>query len=245
MKRNRKIALCLLLALAGATSLRLLPASAQDIGAKLSAARMGEIEPGRYQAGDRVDFFLEPVGDRFLLKFADSAEIFLLTSERTSLGGRLLRYDTGTTAIQVSGLGSLTLYPEGTPNGLPAVLTGEAPKFLPETISLTQLQNAAQDVGHRLNIVVAADWAVFAVDPGGRTFGFEALENFAAGAERTIKQRGHFVPGVDTVQLQLGIGPTLLLGGKRLMLGFRPDQGFAGRMSSRAVTQTLNGMLGK
>ena len=212
----------------------IIPAAAQDIAAKLSAARMGDIEPGLYQAGDRIDFLLTPIGDRYLFKLADSNEVYVLTTDRMAQGGRVLKYDTGATAVQVSGLGSLTLYPEGAPNGLPAVLTGEPTKFVPETVSLLQLQNAAQDVGRRLNVTVAADWTVFAVDAGARTFGLEALENFDQGAQHFLKQRGHLAPKIDTLQLQAGIGPTLLTGGKRLLLGFRPDQGYAGRLSSRA-----------
>ena len=65
---------------------------------KLSAARVGDVEPGTYVAGDQVRFSLDPYGDKYLLRFDGDPEVFVLYTDHVSLGGRMLKYDSGATA---------------------------------------------------------------------------------------------------------------------------------------------------
>lgn len=245
MSHIRKTAFCLAAALLLAAGFNHWPALAQSIGAQLSAKRLGDVEPGQYQAGDRMDFVLAPEGDRYLLKYAGKPEVFVLSADRGSAGGRILKYDSGTMAAQITGFGALTLYPEEAPNGLPAVRMGDAPQPALETVSLAQLQNAAQETGANLKVAIAAEWVLFAVDPLVRAVGLEAMQNVEQGIERFIAQRGRaaFAQRVEIVRLQPSMRPSLLLAGKTLMVGFNQEQRFDGRLSSRAVAQTLNGML--
>ena len=43
------------------------------MSARLSAEKVGDVETGSYSAGDKLDFTLEPYGDKYLLRFADRA----------------------------------------------------------------------------------------------------------------------------------------------------------------------------
>src|ERR1700722_6940713 len=77
--------------------------SGDPMSARLSAEKVGDVETGTFSTGDNnLSFSLAPYGDRYLLRFADSPESYVLTVERVLLGGRILRYDTGVTALRVS-----------------------------------------------------------------------------------------------------------------------------------------------
>ncbi len=223
----------------------LLPVSAQDIGSKLSADRLGEIEPGYYEAGDRIDFVLVPLDDRYLLKFDGQDEVFVLQTARGSVGGRVLKYDTGDMAVQVAGWGGITLYTEEAPNGLPAVRLGDAPALEFEPVSLAQLQRAANDVAHGLNLQLEADWSAFAADPRARAVALEALMNTRKGVGAFASSHGKapFERQVTSIKLVPNTKPALSLTGKTLAVGFAPTEGYPGRLSSHAVVETLNGLM--
>lgn len=226
-----------------------IPAMGQNnnIATRLSAERLGGIAPGQYQAGDRVNFVLFDDGSRYLLKIAPGNEVFVLTADRGSAGGRILKYDSGAMALQVASFGAITLYPDDAPNGLPAERTGDAPKPVPDLVSLTQMQTTADNVGRNLKVVIAANWDYFAADTAARAIGQEALENAEAGITRFIAQRGRaaFAQSVETIRLEPNMSPRLMMAGKTLMIGLNQAQGFAGRLSSRNVAQTLNGLIPK
>src|SRR6185312_3035564 len=91
----RAISILLGLALLGASG-----AMAQEpmdpLAARLSAERVGDVAAGDYSAADELNFTLLPYSDKYLLRFDNSPENFVLTSDRVALGGRELKYDTGT-----------------------------------------------------------------------------------------------------------------------------------------------------
>ena len=98
------------------------PAVAEDsLSAKLESRRIGAVEPGIYQAGDNLIFSLAHWNDKYLLRFEGDPEIYVLYPASTTMGGRILKYDTNATAISVSGWGGITIYTDTNPSGLPAV----------------------------------------------------------------------------------------------------------------------------
>src|SRR5271166_5238180 len=118
-------------------------AAAQDsLESRLFADRVGYIAPGAYLAGDRVPFTLDTAGSEYLLRFAGSPEVFVLYADRVSLGGRVLKYDSGETALKVSGWGGMTLYTDAVPGGLPAERSGDSTPPAPASVSISDIQNA-------------------------------------------------------------------------------------------------------
>ena len=89
----------------------------------------------------------------YLLRFAGRAENFVLKMDRGSLGAKMLKYDTGTTAIRVSVWGGMTLYTQDAPQGVPATYQGAAPA--PDTLSVSadELQTAFGDEASHLTYV--------------------------------------------------------------------------------------------
>src|SRR4029077_7052720 len=70
-----------------------------QLGIRMMQERIGDVRPGSYSAGDKLKFTLTHYLDRYLLHFLGESEIFVLTADHASLGGRVLKYDSGTTAL--------------------------------------------------------------------------------------------------------------------------------------------------
>jgi Domain of unknown function (DUF4908) len=219
---------------------------------RLSADRLGYIQSGAYLAGDRVGFSVDPAGPNYLLRFDGSPEVFVLYSDNASLGGRVLKYDSGETALQVSGWGGITLYTDTDPAGLPAVRVGDSSAPMPAPASIMDMQNAAQDDAEhlayvrRLNLAFTADWNALAGNAPTRAIALDALENVARGLDRFGRSaQGHdaLMRRVSTVMLTIAGRPTITLSGRTLVVTFDPGRGYEGRASSRAIARGLGALL--
>jgi hypothetical protein len=226
-----------------------LAAGAQDsIAQRLNTDRVGYLEPGTYVAADRIQFSLDALGANYLLRISGSPEIFVLYQDRASMGGRILKYDSGETALSVSGWGGLTLYVPSAPGGLPAERTGDSAMPAPYPVSLADVQSAAADEAqhlsytHRLNVGFTANWNSLSDDPGARAFALDTMENTARGLDRFTASgagREAIARRVDMVSLAEGPRPTITLNGRMLVVTFNPGRGYVGRASSRAIARAL------
>ena len=223
----------------------------EALEARLSSDRLGRIESGTYLAGDRISFALDTSGANYLLSFSGSPEFFVLHADTASLGGRVLKYDTGETALQVSGWGALTLYTDNNTSGLPAVRTGDftTPAF--PAVSLNEIQDVAaensSELGslERVAISFNVEWATLANSGQARAIALDALENVARGIERFcrgVHRHDVFARRIATVTLAMAGRPTVTLEGKNLFVTFDPDLGYEGRVSSRSIAFAI-GML--
>ena len=257
--RTKVAILTLLLA---STSLALAPAWAQPdappgtppgMASRLAAERVGPLQPGLYSAGDG-NFTLAPYGaGKYLLRFSGRAENFVLNMDRGSLGAKLLKYDTGTTAIRVSVWGGMTLYTQDAPQGVPATYQGVAPA--PDTLSVSagELQNAFGDEASHLTyvqniaITFSADPAVLSADAETRGRAFDALTNAAMGIERFLAANpaGHRILAkrINSVKVAEGGKPTITISGQTLLVSFVPGEGHEGHASSLAIQQELSKLL--
>jgi hypothetical protein len=229
-------------------------ALAQSMSDRLSADRTGDIQEGNYAAGDSVKFTLDPYGEKYLLRIADDREVYVLSSDRASLGGHVLKYDSGTTALLISGWGGMTLYTDAQPDGLPAVRDDLPPT--PPTlaqVSLSDVQRAAQDEAqhlayvHQLNLNFSADWAALGTDTPKRALAFDVLQNAARGLERFAASptaRAALAHKIDSVKIEAAPHSATSLSGRTLIVSFNSEGGFAGRESSRAIARDLSKLLG-
>lgn len=176
----------------------------------------------------------------------------MLYADHGALGGRILKFDSGETALNVAGWGGMTLYTDQAPQGLPAVRTGDALPPQPPNVSTQDIQAAAGDEAERLayvrriNVQFTADWNALNENPLTRGFAFDTMENTARGIERFSgggAQREAFVRHVSSVMIVQGSRPTLGLSGRTLMVSFNPGLGFAGRASSHAIARALGNVL--
>jgi hypothetical protein len=210
--------------------------------------RFGFVQIGEFQAGDDARFSLSRYRGQYLLRFNGEPEVFVLYDVSGSLGGRVLRYDSGAIAIQIAGWGAMTVYPDNKPEGLPAMRTGDAPSPSLPIVSQSQLMGAADDEASHLAYVrglhftFTADWNAMANDGGTRSVAYDALENAARGIARFAASpagRDVFAQKVASVRLQTSPKPLIQLVGNVLIVTFNPGQGYMGRASSRAIAFAL------
>lgn len=221
---------------------------------RLLSGRLGSVQDGAYTAGDKIHFQLERTGRDFLLRFDDDPETFVLYADRTSMGGRVLKYDSGETAIRVAGWGALTLYTDAQPNGLPAMRSGDAPPLSGDAVSVQNVQFLAAQEAERLNrvrrlhIAFVVDWSALETDAALCSAASNALENAARGIERFVhdgRSRKELTSHVRTVTLATARKPMLTLQDKTLIVTFNPERGYSGSASSRAVARALGVVLAK
>jgi hypothetical protein len=244
----RRIALCCALLLPA--SLLAVPALAagndDPMSAKLSSERIGDVETGDYSAGDNLHFTLIGYGDKFLLRYASSPEIFVLYPDRASLGGQVLKYDSGVTLLRVSVWGGMTIYTDSDPGGLPTTRNGDPSNLTHAPVTAATLNAALSDEtgylasARRLQISFSTD--TLPPDPWVRTMAYDTLINTGMGLARyTMNPVGHEqVAGkISAVKILIGPKPVINLTGRTLNVTFVPAQGYAGRASSRAIALAL------
>ncbi|HTT83866.1 MAG TPA: DUF4908 domain-containing protein [Rhizomicrobium sp.] len=223
----------------------------EALEARLSSDHLGRIESGTYLAGDHMGFAVDSSGANYLLSFDGNPEVFVLHPDSASLGGRILKYDSGETALQVSGWGALTLYTDAEPGGLPAVRTGDFSAPAMPAISLGEVEDAAgEDAGtlgavEHVTVSFNADWSALAGNAEARAIALDTMENVARGIERFCRSvHGHnaFAQRISAVKLAMAGRPTVTLEHKTLIVTFNPDLGYEGRTSSRSIAIAL-GML--
>lgn len=220
--------------------------------ARLSAEKAGALEPGEYSAGEGRDFSLTSYRGKYLLRFADTPENFVLTADPGSLGSKLLKYDTGAAALSVSAWGGVTLYDATAPNGVPATRQGDAALPVPAPLSLADFRTALEDesshfsYANAVTLRFAADAALLA-DAETRAMTFDVLANVQAGLERFLAAsaaaRTALAKRVTAVRLERAAKPALLLSGRNLVVRFAPAEGFLGRASSHAIAHQMGKLL--
>jgi uncharacterized protein DUF4908 len=247
IKRGIPIAVIAMLAAAG------LAQGQEGLGQRMSVDRIGDIDPGAYAASNGATFVLAPYAEKYLLRFANDPETFVLYVDHASLGGRVLKYDSGETALAVSGWGALTIYTDQAPGGLPADRApGGSAIAPPPALSLADMQKAASDeaahlaYARGLHIAFLADWAALAGDTALRALTFDAMQNVARGIDRfaaNAAARTAMAARMDSVRMIAGGRPTIALHGKTLMVTFAPTRGFEGRASSHGIARALGQLL--
>jgi hypothetical protein len=224
-----------------------------EVFERIQQQHFGSIATGSYQAGDNLRFSIDRYRDQYLMRVAGQPEVFVLYADYGSLGGRVLRYDSGAIAIQVAGWGGMTLYTDDQPQGLPAVRTGDSSAPNPTSVTLAQAQSAADDEAAHLTyargvrVSIAADWNALSGDSNLRALAFDTMENAARGIDRFTANpaaRAAFTQKVSAVHMQTSEKPLIQMSGKTLIVTFNPRQGYTGRASSRAIAFALGKLFG-
>ena len=219
---------------------------------RLTSDRVGYIAPGSYLAGDKIAFTLDAAGASYLLRLAGSPEVFVLNQDPAAMGGRVLKYDSGETALKVAGWGALTLYVSSVPDGLPAERTGDSTPPASAPVSLVEVQSAAIDAARHLsetrhlNLHFMADWSMLSANPATRAFALDSMANAARGIDRFVASpaaRDAVARRIDTVAVSPSARPTTSLNGHTLIVTFNSGRGYLGRASSLAIARTLGRLL--
>ena len=210
-----------------------------------------DVDDGFYFVNDDFKFTIAHKYGITLMRFAGDEEVFVLNVERGPVGSRVLKYDTGDVALQVTGYGAVTLYTNTAPGGLPAerVGPGEAMAFPFPTMSMLRAQaqkiaNRVEQVNHLL-LIFDADWARVD-DNAARYLTLDAMRITARTlATLSATQAGltRLQRRVQTVRVMRGDRPGIAIRSQVLYVTIAPVYGLRGRMSSLAMTRALRAML--
>lgn len=253
MTLREAISVCLLLALSQAVAVAQAQAQTDSsMSARLSAERLSDVQPGEYNAGGQ-DFVLGAYGDKYLMRLGAGRECYVLYADRAGLGGRVLKYDSGATALKVSVWGGITLYTHDVPDGVPATRVSDLPAMRPAAVTMAQLNEAlADETRHPAYIArytprFTMDPAILSGDDSAHALAFDTLINTEVGLEKLLSTnagRNAVTRRIDTVRIIEGSKPTIRLsGGGALLVSFVTASGLAGRASSRAIAFALGKLL--
>lgn len=215
------------------------PVLAQD------AALRAPPSVARYVAGDDRGFVLDRSGRTPLLKFEDSAEVWVLKPAPGPRGDVIYKDDLGRQVIRASRLGGLTVFTADKPGGLPAALAGQAPAIRLTVIQpsallghfVQQSRRASRAARRRLGFVTGEDAtaATSVLFADAATIAAEAVARFSARADsRAVLSR------LSTVRITIGRSPAVIVAGDTLEVMLAPQLGVAGRPSSERIVRALD-----
>jgi hypothetical protein len=206
---------------------------------------------GFYFVNDDFKFTIAHKYGIALMRFAGDDEVFVLNVERAAVGGRVLKYDTGDVALQVTGYGAVTLYTSTAPGGLPADRTGDGQPITFPVPTMSALRAQAQQLANVLEQVTniqatfEADWSH--IDDGAARFltldamriTTRALRGLAANRvnEAQLVAKLHFIRFVR------GDRPAVVLRNGTLTVTIAPVFGLRGRLSSLATARAIRARL--
>lgn len=226
------------------------PAAAQEPAQRtLSITPTGpQPHDGHYATTDDVEFLIDRRDGNTRLRFLDNDEVFYLTSEPSTLGGRLLKYDNGEIAVAVSGWGGVTLYTRASPVGTPAGRVGEAQSLDPPPVPADRITFFAARLSQRLadrqNLAIgfATNWDLLAEKDQSRALAADAMRNAtyaleALSAARAL--RNALAARIHVVRLVEGPVQGVTLEGEVLEITYAPLDGPHARPSSRAIAEEV------
>lgn len=206
---------------------------------------------GTYIANDKIGFTVDHQGGQPRIRFLDNEEVFYLTSEAAPMGGKVLKYDTGAVALQVTGWGGLTLYTTAAKGGLPAEFVDVPMSVDPPPVAAKDMKafaaKLAQDLssGNDFAIGFAADWDKIAASDMLRGLICDAMRNAAYAIEEIAKssKRSSAMDRLHIVRVLQGTKPAVAVQKGILAITIAPQEGNRARPSSLAIMRALQGVL--
>lgn len=199
----------------------------------------------RYVAGDQRAFVLDRSGQAPLLKFEDSAEVWVLRSAPGPRGDVIYKDELGRQMIRASRLGGVTVFTAENPRGLPAALAGRAAAIRLRVVApsallahfVSQSRRVSRLLRKRVGFETGEDataaTAILFADAA--TIAAEALDRFTERAGARALSR------LDTVRITTGRRPhAAVVAGDTLEITIAPQMGVAGRPSSERIVRALD-----
>jgi len=199
----------------------------------------------RYVSESGSAFVLDRATAQPLLKFDNSPEVWVLSSQPAPRGDVIYRNEMGEPVLRATKLGGMTLFTEENPMGAAAALTGKASSIQPPAVisinalfqRLGQASSRASRAAQRLIPFetvqdVRPETSVLVADSA--TITAEAFERMARKGDRTVLAK------ILRVLLAEGDKPDAILKNGALIITYAPGQGLAGRPSSKRIVKIVN-----
>ncbi len=211
-----------------------------DKGAAHAPASMA----ARFTLDDGPDFILDRSVSPPLMRFEDSGEIWVLQAQPAPRGDVIYKNDMGEPMLRATRLGGLILFTPTHPDGAAAAYESEAPPIhafgiQPPALLLQRLAQASARASRAAQRLVAFD----APDVNAESSGLVAdTALVTAAAIVDIARKGDARRGLARlyrVVIVPGPKPSASLNDTVLKVVFTPEQGLAGRPSSRKIVAAL------
>jgi hypothetical protein len=199
----------------------------------------------RYVAETGDAFILDRAAPQPLMKFENSSEVWVLSSQPAPRGDTIYKNELGEPVLRSSKLGGMTLFTRERPGGDAAALMGKASSIQPPPfISVNALfqrlvqasARASRAAQHRVSFETVDDatpgTSVLVADTA--TVTAEAFERMARDGDRNLLAR------VTRVLLAEGHKPGASLKGGDLTVTYAPGKGLSGRPSSKRIIKIVN-----
>jgi hypothetical protein len=238
-----------LMVMAASANAQQLPHSLRDalLGHKGSgeARRVAAPPVARYVSDVGGAFVFDQAASQPLMKFDNSAEVWVLSPQPASRGDVIYRNDLGEPVLRVTKLGGVILFTDNAPMGAAAALSGRASSIQPPaiisfnvfvqrvSIASARATRAAQHLVEFSTVEdVRPETSVLAADSA--TVVAEAFERMARKGDRSVISR------IMRVLLAEGHKPAANLKDGSLTITYAPGQGLAGRPSSKRIIKVMN-----
>jgi hypothetical protein len=207
-------------------------------------------EDGHYFAGDDIEFWVDHhgEGDSARLRFVGNEEIFYLTTDPSTLGGRVLKYDTGDVALAVSSWGGVTLYTRKSPNGVPVERMGDAPNLDPTPVTAGQTQSLAQTLAQALEereslaVGFAANWERISRGNRVRALAVDSMRNASnalAELASTAATKSAYAERIKVIRVIASNTSDLLVANETVTISLNANGEPWDRPSSRAIIKAI------
>ena len=189
--------------------------------------------------GSDRSFVLEERGREALLQVEGSSEVMILEVVRGQRGDTFLKSESGQVMIRKTEAGNMVSF-IGSKNGAPADVAGrvgslDAPP-LPEALNDIRVKSAA-----RLSKMAGHDVTIFGTPEfsNDEQWAADALANVEIGVQRANGLAGKVAAKLNAVRLVRTKAASVTFKDGELVLGINPVEGYAGRVSSEAITNVL------
>ena len=212
-------------------------------GRSQSVARNIETPKISHLSADDDSFVLDQSSNTPLMRFDGDQEVWILTPSFGAKGDVVYKNDVGEPMLRSSRWGGLTLISQSRPEGDPVALIGKARAIESQRIGKDELFQILVNASRRASNAVHRLLPFDAPDvPHGADVLFADAANNATSAIVTISkefQGQKTLSRVREVRLIEGRPPGVKLQDGVLELKLDPSRGYAGRPSSRRVSQAI------
>ena len=198
---------------------------------------------GRYVSDGGQAFIIDSSGMRPLLRFDQSAEIWVLRPTPAPRGDIIYRNDNGDQILRVTADGDITLYTTRTPQGSPVSRSGTAQPLQTPNLGPVQLFNL---MARRSNLVSEAVGRLITIDLDGSQSEALCVEALIVTTDAVIRMARNpstraTVNRLRKISIVEGGRASVTFSRGELRVVVDPSKGIVGRPSSAVVIRTMAG----
>jgi len=198
---------------------------------------------GRYVSDAGQAFVLDSSGARPLLRFDQSAEIWVLRPTPAPRGDIIYRNDNGDQILRVTADGGITLYTTRTPQGSPVSRAGAGQQLQTPNLGPVQLFNL---MARRSNLVSEAVGRLISIDLDGSQSEALCVEALIVTTDAVVRLARNpstrsTVNRLRKISIVEGNRASVTFARGELRVVVDPSRGVVGRPSSAVVIRTLAG----